>query len=56
MSNHLSLDERIKKIKDRIAECRDYISSDFCRRCTEVYQQIKVLEQELLDLENERNR
>ena len=55
MKNHLNLDERIKKIKDRIADCRDYISSDFCKRCDEIHNEIKILEQELIDLENERN-
>lgn len=45
--------EKIKKIKDRIAECRDYISSDFCKRCTETYKELHRLEEELRALEDE---
>ena len=48
-----SLQEKIKRIKDKIAECRDYISSDLCRRCTETYNQMHKLEEELRVLENE---
>lgn len=54
MKPNESLDEKIRKIKDRIAEYRDYISSDFCTRCTEMYNQIHILENELKNLENER--
>jgi hypothetical protein len=49
-----TLDEKIKKIKDKIAECRDYISSDFCVRCSEMYRRIDELEKVLRVLENER--
>lgn len=52
---NLNLSERIKRIKDKIAECRDYISSDFCTRCSETYKEITKLENELKNLENERN-
>lgn len=51
-----NLDEKIKNLKDKIADCRDYISSDFCTQCISIYQQIHILEQELKDLENERSR
>lgn len=51
-----SLDEKIKSLKDKIADCRDYISSDFCTHCVSVYRQISILEQQLAELENERNR
>jgi hypothetical protein len=51
-----NLDEKIKKIKDKIADIREYISSDFCTNCIEMYNQRKILEQELKDLEDERNR
>ena len=49
-----TLEEKIKRIKDRIAEYRDYISSDFCVRCSEMYRKIDELEQVLRVLENER--
>ena len=49
-----SLDERIKKLKDKIADHRDYISSDFCTQCIHTYNQIHILEQQLKELENER--
>lgn len=55
MNNHLSLDEKIRNLKDKIADCRDYISSDFCIKCVEVYKEIEILEYELVKLENERN-
>jgi hypothetical protein len=56
MNHQKSLDEKIRNLKDRIADARDYISSDFCIQCVEVYKQIAVLEQEIKRLENERNR
>ena len=54
MNPNENLQEKIRKIKDRIAECRDYISSDFCIRCVEVYREMDHLELELKNLENER--
>jgi hypothetical protein len=51
-----NLEERIKNLKDKIADARDYISSDFCIRCVEVYKEIADLEQQLLDLQNECDR
>lgn len=51
-----NLEERIKKLKDKIADARDYISSDFCTHCIEVLREITSLEKQLVDLENERNR
>jgi hypothetical protein len=53
---NLNLEEKIQKLKDRIADCREYISSDFCTNCISIYKEIEVLKQELSDLENERNR
>jgi len=47
-----SREERIQRIKDRIADARDYISSDFCTQCKYVLKEIKELEQELADLLN----
>lgn len=51
-----SLDERIREIKDQIADTRDYISSDFCTNCIAMYDKIKILEQALVELQNERDR
>jgi hypothetical protein len=51
-----NLEEKIIKIKDRISDCREYISSDFCTQCIEIYKEIHSLEQTLKILEDERNR
>jgi hypothetical protein len=51
-----SLEEKIWEIKNKIADIREYISSDFCTNCIEMYKRREVLEQQLKDLENERNR
>lgn len=51
-----SLEEKIINLKDKISEARDYINSDFCRKCDYIYRELQILEQQLLDLENERNR
>jgi hypothetical protein len=51
-----SLEERIRKLKDKIADIREYTSSDFCKNCVEMYKQRSLLEIELEQLENERNR
>jgi hypothetical protein len=39
--------DRIAQIKEEIWEARDYISSDYCKKCSEIYSQIFRLEQEL---------
>lgn len=46
-------EERIKKLQDQIAECRDYISSDFCYQCMDMYEKIKEYEKQLNDLQKE---
>lgn len=51
-----NVEEKIKEIKDEIADTREYISSDFCTNCISMYDKIKVLERALVELENERNR
>ncbi len=56
MLNESDLDVKIWTIKNKIADIKEYISSDFCTNCVEMYKQRKVLEQELKVLENERNR
>lgn len=55
MSNP-KLDEKIWEIKNQIADIREYISSDFCNNCVEMYRQKHILEQQLKDLEDECNR
>lgn len=55
MSHQENLEERIWKIKSKIADVREYISSDFCCNCIDMYNQIAILEQQLKELENERN-
>lgn len=44
------LDE-IFRIKNQIHEVRDYISSDFCQKCSDMYTELFRLEQELKGLE-----
>jgi hypothetical protein len=45
--------DRISFLKEEIWETRSYISSESCRRCSEMYSKIYVLEQELKKLEQE---
>jgi hypothetical protein len=52
MNLNLTLEEKIQKIKDQIADARDYISSDFCIECEAMYSRIQELETELRSLEN----
>ena len=54
LNENLSLEEKIKNLKDKIADIRDYISSDFCNKCIDCYNEIKFLDQQLKELENER--
>lgn len=42
---------RISDVKEEIWESRAYISSDICRRCSEMYDKIVRLEQELKGLQ-----
>lgn len=43
--------EEIRELKEKIAEIRDYISSDFCSSCFNYYKQIEKLEKRLSELE-----
>lgn len=45
--------KKIRDLKEKISECKDYISSDFCRNCVDMYKKIELYEQELKDLQNE---
>ena len=50
-----SIEQQIKDLKDKIADARDYIGSDFCTNYAEMYKQREVLEQKLKKLEQELN-
>lgn len=54
MSNE-NIDERIRKIQDKIEDARDYISSDFCSYCMNVYEEIRLMEEELQKLYDTQN-
>jgi hypothetical protein len=43
--------DRISFLKEEIWETRSYISSDICRRCSDMYDKIIILEQELKGLQ-----
>jgi hypothetical protein len=43
--------DKIAQIKEEIWETRDYISSDYCRKCSEMYTKLFRLEQELTGLQ-----
>lgn len=47
--------QKIRDLKEKINECRDYISSDFCKNCNEMYKKIAVYEQQIEDLQNDIN-
>lgn len=53
MSN---LENRIWTLKNEIHETREYISSDYCVQCSKMYAKLYNLEQELAELQNERDR
>ena len=42
---------RIVEVKEEIYETKSYISSDFCRRCSEMYDRLFRLENELKGLQ-----
>jgi hypothetical protein len=43
--------DKIAQIKEEIWETREYISSDYCRKCSEMYTKLFRLEQELTGLQ-----
>lgn len=45
-----SREERIRRIKDQIADHKDYLNSDFCKKCVEMYESVQQLQQELNQL------
>jgi hypothetical protein len=40
-------EEKIRKLKDQIADCKDYIASDFCTNCIAMYKKIEEYEKEI---------
>jgi hypothetical protein len=43
--------DKIARIKEEIWETKEYISSDYCRKCSEIYTKLFRLEQELTGLQ-----
>lgn len=54
-SKNQNLIEKIRNLKDRVSDIKDYLQSDFCKQCFSLFDEIKILEKELEDLENERH-
>lgn len=53
--NQKEILERIKSLEDKLWDAISYISSDFCKQCSSMYEKIKVYEQEIADLKNQLN-
>ena len=57
--NQKEILEKIKSLEDKLWDAISYISSDYCKQCSYIYDQVKVYEQEIKELkehlENERN-
>ena len=51
-----NLEDQIWNLKNQIHEARDYLSSDYCVQCARTYANLHNLEQELIELQNERDR
>jgi hypothetical protein len=43
--------DNITQIKEEIWETKEYISSDNCRKCSEMYTKLSRLEQNLIELQ-----
>ncbi len=46
---------KIRELKEKIADLKEYISSDFCKNCVSIYNEINKYEQEIKSLENDQN-
>jgi hypothetical protein len=50
---------KIKSLEDKLWDAISYISSDYCKQCSYMYDQVRVYEQEIKQLkehlENERH-
>lgn len=57
--NQKEILEKIKSLEDKLWDAISYISSDYCKQCSYMYDQVRVYEQEIKQLkeqlENERN-
>lgn len=57
--NQKEILEKIKNLEDKLWDAISYISSDYCKQCSYMYDQVRVYEQEIKSLkeqlENERN-
>lgn len=57
--NQKEILEKIKNLEDKLWDVISYISSDYCKQCSYMYDQVRVYEQEIKSLkeqlENERN-
>lgn len=49
----MSPEEQIQSLKDKIADCREYISSDFCTKCIDVYKEIESYQNQIKILESQ---
>lgn len=59
LQNQKEILEKIKSLEDKLWDTISYISSDYCKQCSYMYDQVRVYEQEIKQLkeqlENERN-
>jgi patatin-like phospholipase/acyl hydrolase len=49
--NKSNKDYKIINLKEEIWEIKQYISSDICKRCSDMYDKLYILEKELEKLE-----
>lgn len=49
------LEEKIRNLKDRIADIKDYTDSDFCIQCINAHEEILSLQEELNKLYDTKN-
>ena len=54
-TNQNEILERIKSLEDKLWDAVSYISSDLCKQCSYMYDQIKVYEEEIKQLKNQLN-
>lgn len=54
-SNQKEILERIKSLEDKLWDAVSYISSDFCKQCSSMYDKIKIYEQQIAELKNQLN-
>lgn len=44
-------EKELRELKEKIAELKDYIASDFCKTCERYYNDIETLENKVKELE-----